>query len=370
MLKKKAMIYPVDRQAVPILRYNFLIEEYDIIYAVSPKGWGVNGKDCGVLDGGNNLNKIITSNFEEALQICDCVIFTESDMPLSFEKMIFPKMKKALEAGKDIICTLEIPKEFKEDIDKLSKNSNFKYYSKEKSFNFNQIDHEYIYDISVPIMGVFGTAERSSKFNIQLALRQRLIDQGYKVSQIGTKHYSELLGFHSFPKFMWNSNISESNKIMLFNHFIKKIEVEEKPDIILIGVPGGLMTYNNNYTNRFGILAFEVCNAIQFDSVVVSTLYNDYNENYFAAMKQTLKYRLGIEIDAFNIAPLKGDFEVLDNMNRFDYITLSSDFVDNKIKAYGNTNFKIFNILNDENSDELVNYLIDKLAGYSDIQVI
>lgn len=370
MFKKKTMIYPVDRQAVPLLRYNYLLEEYDIEYAVSPKGWGISGKDCGVLDGGNKLNKIITTDFEEALQLCDCVIFTESDMPLSFEEIIFPKLKRALEAGKDIICTLEIPMEFQEAIDKLDIKSRFRYYPKEKCFNFKPIEHEYIYDIGVPVIGVFGVAERSSKFNIQLALREKLTAQGYKVSQIGTKHYSELFGFHSFPKFMMSSNISESNKIMLLNHFIKKIEVEEMPDVIIVGVPGGLMSYNNNYTNRFGIMAFEVCSAIQFDAVVVSTLYNDYNENYFTAMKQALRYRLGVEVDAFNMVPLKGDFEVLDDKNRFDYLTLSSDFIDDKINAYSNLDLKIYNVLNDKNSEELTNYLIDKLAGYSDIQAI
>ena len=45
MLKKKAMIYPVDREAIPLLRYNHLLESIDIIYAVSPKGWGFNGKE-------------------------------------------------------------------------------------------------------------------------------------------------------------------------------------------------------------------------------------------------------------------------------------------------------------------------------------
>lgn len=372
MLKKKAMIYPVDRQAVPVLRYNCLLEEYDIMYAVSPKGWGFNGKDCGVVDGGNEINNIITNDFDMALNLCDCVIFMESDMMLNFEKMIFPKIKKALEADKEVVCTVEIPHKFKEEIDKIckDKDSKFKYYEKEKKCNFKQIDDEYMLDINVPIMGILGTTERTGKFDIQLAIRKKLIDDGYRVSQIGTRHYSEILGFHSFPQFMMSPNISESNKIMLFNHYVKRIELEEEPDIILIGVPGGTMTYNNKYTNRFGILAFEVCNAIQFDSVVVSTLYGDYSDEYFTTMQQSLKYRLGIEIDAFNLTPLKGDFKALDSMNRFGYLTLSSNFIDDKIKVFNNLNFKVCNILNNKNRDELVDYLIDKLASYSDIEAI
>lgn len=366
------MIYPVDRQAVPVLRYNCLLEEYDIMYAVSPNGWGLSGKDCGVLDGGHKINKIITNDFNMALEGCDCVIFMESDMIVDFEKIILPKMKEAIEANKEIVCTIEVQDKFKEEINNMCKNKdiNFKYYGKEKILNLKPIENEYIFDINVPIMGILGATERTGKFNIQLALREKLINQGYKVSQIGTKHYSEIFGFHSFPGFMMSPNISESNKIMLFNHYVKKIEIEENPDIILIGVPGGTMTYNNKYTNRFGILAFEVCNAVQFDSTVVSTLYSDYKEEYFSSMKQALRYRLGIEIDAFNLTPLKGDFEILDSINRFGYLTLDSDFIDDKIRTFSNSNLKVCNVLNEKNRDELTEYLIDKLASYSDIEAI
>lgn len=372
MLKKKAMLYPVDRESISLLRYNSLLEEYHIMYAVSPKGWGFSGKDCGVLDGGNNINKEIINDFDLALELCDSVIFIESDRIVDFEKMIFPRIMKALELGKEVVCTIEVPKAFEEEINGIcaNKKCKFKYYKKETNLNFKPIDNEYIFDINTPVMGVFGVTERCGKFDIQLAVRENLIKQGYRVSQIGTRHYSEMFGFHSFPNFMMNSNISESNKIMLFNHYVKKIELDEQPDIIIIGVPGGTMNYNNKYTNRFGVLAFEVCNAIQFDSVVVSTLYNDYNDEYFINMKQCLRYRLGIEIDAFNLVPLKGDFETLDERHRFDYLTLSSDFIDNKIKNFSHLEFKVCNSLNNKNRDELVEYLIDKLSSYSDVEAI
>ncbi|WP_051986377.1 TIGR04066 family peptide maturation system protein [Clostridium amazonitimonense] len=372
MTKKKAMIYPVDRESLPLIRYNDLIEEYDVIYTVSPKGWGFRGKDCGVLDGGKEINKTITDDFDTALNLCQCVIFVESDMVIDFEKMIFPKIEKALNDGKDIVCTIEIPDKFKERIEKLReiKNGRFKQYTKENKCDFKLIEKEYIFDINVPVIGVFGTTERTGKFDIQLALREKFMNQGYKVSQIGTRHYSEIMGFHSFPKFMVSSSINESNKIMLFNHYVKNIELTEKPDIILIGVPGGVMPYNNNYTNKFGILAFEVCNAVQFDSVVMSTLYEDYDERYFTTMHESLKYKLGLEIDAFNITPLKGDFKILDFTNRFGFLTLDSDFIDDKIRKFNNLDFKIFNILNEKNKEDLAEYLIDKLSSYSDIQAI
>lgn len=69
--------------------------------------------------------------------------------------------------------------------------------------------------ISVPIVFVVGTAPYTEKFQIQLALRKQLLANGYKVSSIGSKPYSSLFGFHSFPFFM-NENKDDTQKIILF----------------------------------------------------------------------------------------------------------------------------------------------------------
>ncbi|MFN1900292.1 hypothetical protein ACK2FY_20460 [Clostridioides difficile] len=42
------------------------------------------------------------------------------------------------------------------------------------------------------------------------------------------------------PEFMFDDSISSKTKIINFNHFIKDKEVEAKPDLIIIEVPGEL----------------------------------------------------------------------------------------------------------------------------------
>ena len=54
--------------------------------------------------------------------------------------------------------------------------------------------------VDVPVVGVFGTSSQQGKFTLQLALRQKLIEQGYNVGQLGTEHHSALFGMDfSFP---------------------------------------------------------------------------------------------------------------------------------------------------------------------------
>ena len=89
--------------------------------------------------------------------------------------------------------------------------------------------------ISVPIVFVVGTAPYTEKFQIQLALRKQLLANGYKVSSIGSKPYSSLFGFHSFPFFM-NENKDDTQKIILFKKYVKCIEMNEQPDLTVIPV--------------------------------------------------------------------------------------------------------------------------------------
>jgi peptide maturation system protein (TIGR04066 family) len=130
-------------------------------------------------------------------------------------------------------------------------------------------------DIDTPVIFVLGTGERTNKFEIQLALRENMMKMGYKASQVGTREYCELLGFHSFPRFMFGNGISEISKIASFNRFIKSLERDECPDVIIIGVPRGIMPFNNRLPNGYGILAYEVSQAVTPDS----TVYSDTGSN-------------------------------------------------------------------------------------------
>ena len=91
---------------------------------------------------------------------------------------------------------------------------------------------------------VASVIENTNKFDVQLGLRKFLQEEGYKVSQIGTKEYCELFGFHAIPEFMYANQLSEADKIVWFNRICKSIELQEKPDIFIIGVPGATMVFN------------------------------------------------------------------------------------------------------------------------------
>ncbi|EJO5348230.1 TIGR04066 family peptide maturation system protein [Clostridium botulinum] len=374
--KERAIVYPVDSEFLPILRHKDLLVSYEIIGLVSLKGWGFVGLDAGDIDKGNKIGMKITDDFENSLKNCDTVIISQSVLEFDIQNVIYPNICKAIDNGKNILCTFKLGKKLEDELIKKCKKSNVYFrccYTDDKS-NIedykNAVNSEIICDISTPVIFVLGVSERTNKFEIQVSLRENLLKMGYKVSQVGSRGYCELLGFHSFPEFMYNNALSEVDKIIQFNHFIKYIELAEKPDIILIGIPGGTVPFNNQFNNNFGIFAYEVSQALLPDVTVVSILNKGSNEEYFRMLPNCFKYKFGYDIDYYNLANYEVDWLSSESLNEIQYINLKSDVIDEKKQLYEHMNEHVYNILNKEDSLNMTNHLIDKLAEYGSYGVI
>lgn len=369
---ERVILYPFDIQSSPILRHKQLLKDYDIVGVVSPEGWGLSGEDAGKADYGSKLYIDVESDFSKSLRSCDSVFFVDSFYGLDFEKEIYPKMLECIEAKKNILALMDIQQEFQDKLEQLCRNNNVYYKNLllEERIIYTVGKEDNIIKIDIPVIFVVGLAERLNKFELQLALREKLIKLGYSVSQIGSRKFCELMGFHSFPEFMHSTYISEVEKIVLFNLFVKQIELREKPDVIIIGIPGGTMMFNNEYTNKFGIFAYEISQAITPDLVVFSTLYEDFTPDYFKKISHSSKYRFGFEIDCFNLANTIFDMQKLGSLEKDLYLKLSSSFIDEKVNFYRNQGIQVYNALNDNDLKMLVNYIVEKLSEYGEIDII
>ncbi|MCS4481257.1 TIGR04066 family peptide maturation system protein [Clostridium botulinum] len=208
-----------------------------------------------------------------------------------------------------------------------SRKVNFSHCVCEEKYNILNMEAVQLEKIQTPIIFVLGTGDRSGKFEIQLCLRENLMQMGYKVSQVGSRNYCELMDFHSFPQFMYSTEITEEEKVIYFNNFIKDIELNDNSDVIIIGIPGGIMPFNDKYTNGFGILAYEISQAVKPDAAVFTTLYEDYNKEYFESIDNTIKYKFGFEIDCYNLSNIQFDWMKFENLNEQFYITLDYNFI-------------------------------------------
>ena len=98
---------------------------------------------------------------------------------------------------------------------------------------------------------------------------RRFRELGYNVEVISTRLDSEVLGINPIPQFMFETGMSESEKIIKYNHYVKQIELVKDPDLIIIGVPGGIMPFDKVNYNNFGAIAFLISMAVSVDYAIL-----------------------------------------------------------------------------------------------------
>lgn len=371
---ERLLIYPYNMEFTPVLRHRSLLAGYEISCLVSPNGWGFTGKDAGIADRGPDIGILVSWDFEKSLDLCDTVMIVESHLHFDFEKYIFNKIKLATKLKKNIICSLKLNEDVIKEISSMCNCEGvyFKYFDETQNVIPEEIaiDNESIEEINTPVILTVGIAEKTNKFEIQLALRDKIQKLGYKISQIGTRSYCEMMGFHSFPLFMYGNAISDVNKVSMFNRFIKKIEKTEEPDVIIIGVPGGIMPFNRKITNKFGLLAFEISQAVVPDVVIASLLYENSKPEGFDEYTNLFKYKLGFEVDFFNITNMQFDWLRANEEYVKSYISLDYKFIDEKKVKYSSNIIPVLNILNEDDSNYMADKTIEKLTGYADVQIV
>ena len=372
--KKKAIVYPYDIQFAPVVRYSHFIENYDIAGIAAPLSSGCCGKDAGKADCGDDIGITVSEDFSEALENCEAVIFARTEREGSYTEDLYPKMKEAASAGKDIIVAFNLNRDNYNQVKALCDENKvtFGYFHNEEWFNMPfeppYLSAHKLYTLETPVVFVLGEGEKCNKFETQLALREYFTSQGYKVGQIGSRKYCELMGFHSMPDFMFEAR-HEMEKIYLFNKLVKSIEVVEKSDVIIIGVPGGVASMNAKNAGYCGITAYEIANAVTPDAAVFCMYYALWDNKYYDEMKNIAKYKLGLEVQNFVVSCSRVDWSgAAETMNHIDFFTISGGKVEAYKNEKRNEGLPIYNVVNMDDAKKLGESVEDILAGYAEIE--
>lgn len=366
---KKAMIYPYDKQTAPIIRHKKCLSyQYKITKFVSLKSMGLAGSKIVCGDGEGEEN-IVEEDFSNAIMKVDAVIIVDTNIDIDFEKVIYPKIVMALELGKEVIICRTLSKKEKALIESIKNPRMFCIKNTENFWIDTKELYRKIEKINIPIILVLGMGENTEKFEIQLSFRERLKEMGYKVGQIGSRQFCDMWGFHSFPNFMFDEAKSEKDKIIFFNHYLKKIEIEEKPDVLIIGIPGSIMAMNDIFTDDFGVLAFEVLQATQVDAAVFSLYYGEYTEEYLKRLKNLILYRFGVEVDYFSINDVMIDYNTTRELGKKSFITVDTKTIQATLENM-QADERICNVMDEEAKEGMIQYVIEQLCSYSNVETI
>lgn len=347
MRKKKALLFPYDTSLLHMVIHRDTIKEYEIVKVVSLRSWGYCGIDAGAKLG-VSTGITVTEDFQKALAEVETVIIADTSIPLECD-LVNRYIEIIKSAGKEL---LDIRYESKEN--------------EKKTFDEDLYSDgiPQIRDINKPVVMIVGTGVNTGKFDAQLQIREMFLSEGYKVSQIGSKSYCELWGFHSFPDFM-NKTLDTAEKIVGFNHYINYIVDAEGSDIVIVGVPGGVFPLSNKLFDDFGIMNYMVANAVKPDYVILNTGFVDYNNDYIEAMAKALKNRLDYDVDSVFLSNFYINWEATDSLDRLVYMTIPANVVNEEAKICG-----CYSLYNEDSIDECKKNLFSTLIGYGDFDAI
>lgn len=364
----KVMIYPFTEEMIPIVMHNSLINSMEITSLVSLKGNGILDDEYIV----DERTIVVSENFESELEKCEYICLGKlTDIKYGSiynertQEIIISRIKKAVNYGKKIIFFNNLYSNSQELKKFIPKDQQL------EIINKSDVIPQYkdcIYNINTPVIFICSLLEGLNKFDVQLSLREKLLNDGYKILQVGSRQICELFEFYSYPEFMYSKDIEEKDKVLMFNNFIKKIEVENNPDIIILGIPGGVMPFSAQSVGDFGITMYEITQAVIPDCTVLCLPYGKYNTEDIAYYENIIKKKFNIDVDYFNLVPKIILEDTTERKGQPMYLTLDQDLVEKKIQEINKDN--IFSLSKKSDVETLVEKIIAQFTKYGNIDYI
>lgn len=323
-MKDTATLLLLDRESIPIIRFqNDLLSKFEIKQAVTLNGWGI--KSISDIDNRESIEHIKLYNVEDVFDV-ETLIIIKPHRYCDFERHVLKFIDQNMSTIKTIICNWADQTGY---IEKLCYKNKIEY--REIGYGNYAINENkgHLLQLRTPIIYVASISEMSDKFMCQQSLFQYFIDKGYSVELIGSKSYTELLGGKSFPLFMFDNTLSNSQKIIGFNHFLRDIEYVDNPDLIIVGIPGEIDGYVNGISRYFDDIIYLVSKAVKPDVTVVSMLYNEIKNN--KNLENMLRYKYGWELENVFVNNMMFDSQLSLAYKKKEYVKLDDNLIENEV---------------------------------------
>lgn len=134
-----------------------------------------------------------------------------------------------------------------------------------------------LWQISSPVLGIFGTSSIQGKFSLQLKLRKAFLEAGYLIKQISTEPTGALFGMDFMCPIGYNSSIklSSNDAAKFYNQLVHECDIDS-PDLILVGCQSSTIPHNNYHEQFFTFRQIEFLFGTDPDAIIL--VINEFDE--------------------------------------------------------------------------------------------
>ena len=160
--------------------------------------------------------------------------------------------------------------------EKIRRNGNFAFYPKADKSEISCRFLDKLFGIATPVVGVFGTSPKQGKYSLQLAIRRKMTEIGYKVGFLGTEPTALLFGADLVFPFGYNGvHVSDTDSVLLLNQYMHQID-RKGYDIIITGSQSQTVPYNLFRMNQIPTAQYAFFVGTNPDAVILCI--NAYDE--------------------------------------------------------------------------------------------
>jgi len=372
------LVFPYGHDCEPIIRHSNLLDQgCRIVALISPGGWGLAGKSIKL--GNSEISLTVRESLQEVTEEFDTLYIPAFDVVEKVENRLVNQMVKLIPHLMHVYCAARLTNtnlnKLEDTCRQVSPICTFENLSEQKTpeaYDLSMPTENYpsLHPLDVPVVIVAGLWEKTDKFEISLALRERLLKNGYRVTQIGSRDGCEMLGFHSFPGFMFRKDVDAADKVIHFNRWIIQVAEREQPDLLLLTIPGAVQDFNEQFTRGFGLLHHQVFKAVAPDVLIMCMFFSFDPKEFLKEISESCRYRFGTPIDVFHISNLFIDITSSEEVNRVVTINVYREIVSEMLsKRSAASPIPMFNALEPADCDRMFDVIIKKLIP-KDVQAV
>ena len=210
----------------------------------------------------------------------------------------------------------------------INLNVNVDNYSYLKVNDFPKFKDLGYYYPNIPIVFVNNLVPSDDSELIVFQLKNILMRKGIKVASLMKRCNCKVLDSWIIPESFYNRKYPPEQAIFMLNQYIRKIIESDLPEILIIELNDGLLRYNDEIMNSFGVYNYMIYESVNPDYNIINLPIQHLEENFISELNNYFQRKYESPIDAIHVSnALKvnsGDFT-------YDFIDITLRIPSNEI---------------------------------------